>query len=111
MPDFLKKNMDKMPIVFNLPSSIIIKQAGIKTVSILSTEYKHSNFMIVLTYIAENRINKKDLEKKVKGEENKNDSENNDEDNLNYNKTKSKESNKSKIKDNNKSELGKQIII
>jgi len=51
-PLSLIKNMNKTLMAFNLPNNTIIKQFNIKTISILTTKHKHSNFTIILTCIA-----------------------------------------------------------
>ena len=44
--------MDEMPLSFNLPNSTTIEQRDTKTVSILSTDHKRSNFTVVLGCLA-----------------------------------------------------------
>ncbi len=44
--------MNEIPIAFNLSNNITVKQYSTRTVSILSTNYEHFNFTVVLTYIA-----------------------------------------------------------
>ena len=45
--------MDEMPLSFNLPNSTTFEQCDTKTVSILSTGHKRSNFTIVLACLAD----------------------------------------------------------
>ena len=44
--------MNETPISFNLPNNTIVEQCSTKTVSILSTGHKHSNFTVILSCIA-----------------------------------------------------------
>ena len=46
-------NMDETPLSFNLPSNTTIEHSGSKTVSILSTDHKRSNFTVILACLAD----------------------------------------------------------
>src|SRR6266540_2441392 len=52
-PLSLIRNMDEMPMSFNLSSNTTVKQSGSKTVSILPTGHEQSNFTVVLACLAD----------------------------------------------------------